>query len=90
VDFEWDRVKAKANEKKHGITFVEAASVFFDPLAVTGSDPDHSVDEYRYVTFGYSSNGRLLTVSHTVRGDSIRLISARKATRAERKLYEEG
>jgi len=90
VDFEWDRSKADTNRRKHGVTLEEAASVFFDPLAVSGSDPDHSVDEFRYVTFGYSSNGRLLVVVHTVRSDSIRIISARRATRAERKIYEEG
>jgi len=90
VDFEWDPSKADANQKKHGVAFDEAASVFFDPLALTGSDPDHSIDEFRYLTFGYSSSGRLLAVSHTARGDSIRIISARMATRAERKLYEEG
>jgi uncharacterized DUF497 family protein len=71
VDFEWDRSKAGANKRKHGVTFDEAASVFFDPLAVSGNDPDHSLDEFRYVTFGYSSNGRLLAVVHTVRSDSI-------------------
>jgi uncharacterized protein len=90
VDFEWDSAKDKANRRKHGVAFDEAASVFFDPLAVSGSDPDHSVDEFRYVTFGYWSRGRLLTVIHAVRVDSIRIISARTATRAERKLYEEG
>lgn len=90
MDFEWDPSKAKTNVKKHGIAFDEAASVFFDPLAVSGADPDHSVDETRYVTFGYSSRGRLLTVIHTIGDESIRIISARLATRAERKLYEEG
>ena len=64
MDFEWDPSKADANRSKHGVTFSEAASVFFDPLAVSGSDPDHSLDEFRYITFGYSSNARLLTVPH--------------------------
>jgi hypothetical protein len=90
VNFEWDRSKANANKRKPGVSFDEAASVFFDPLAVSGSDPDHSVGEFRYITFGYSTSGRLLTVVHTVRANSIRIISARRATRAERKLYEEG
>lgn len=78
MDFEWDRPKAAANKRKHGVTFGEAASVFFDPLAVSGGDPDHSFDEYRYVTFGYSSNGRLLAVVHTVRSNQFGL-----------KIYEE-
>jgi uncharacterized protein len=90
VDFQWDSKKSKSNLKKHGVTFDEAASVFFDSLAVSGNDPDHSTDESRYITFGLSSKGRLLTVIHTVRTDSIRIISARRATRSERKLYEEG
>jgi hypothetical protein len=64
--------------------------VFLDGLALSGPDPDHSVNESRYITFGLSSLGRLLTVSHTHRPGSIRLISARRVTRAERKLYEEG
>jgi len=90
VEFQWDRGKARSNLRKHGVSFDEAASVFFDPLAVSGNDPDHSIDESHYVTFGLSSRGRLLTVIHTVRGDAIRIISARRATRTERKLYEEG
>jgi uncharacterized DUF497 family protein len=90
VDFQWDLGKARSNLRKHGVSFDEAASVFFDPLAVSGNDPDHSIDESRYVTFGLSSRGRLLAVIHTVRADSIRIISARRATRNERRLYEEG
>ena len=90
MDFQWDPGKAKSNLRKHGVSFDEAASVFFDSLAVSGNDPDHSIDESRYVTFGLSSRGRLLTVIHTVRADSIRILSARRATRTERKLYEEG
>jgi uncharacterized DUF497 family protein len=69
--------KAKANLRKHGVSFDEAASVFFDPLALSGDDPDHSADESRFITFGVSSRGRLLTIIHTVRGESIRIISAR-------------
>jgi uncharacterized DUF497 family protein len=72
------------------VSFEEASSVFFDDLSATGDDPDHSLDEVRFVTFGLSSAGRLLVVAHAQRGDAIRIISARKATRAERKLYEEG
>ena len=87
---EWDARKARANFRKHGVSFEEASSVFFDPLSVTGDDPDHSVNERRLVTFGVSSLRRLLAVAHAVRGDAIRIISARRATRAERKLYEEG
>ena len=69
-------------------SFDEAASVFSDPLSATGEDPDHSDEERRFVTFGVSSSGRLLVVAHAERGDSIRIISARRATRAEREIYE--
>jgi len=71
-------------------SLTEAATVFGDPLAVTFFDPGHSDDEDRYLTFGYSTEGRLLVVSHTDRGDRNRIISARVATRRERKIYEEG
>ena len=87
---EWDARKARENLRKHGVSFEEASSVFFDPLSVTGDDPDHSADERRLVTFGVSSSGRLLVVAHAETGDAIRIISARRTTRAERKLYEEG
>ena len=87
---EWDARKARENLRKHGVSFEEASSVFFDPLSVTGDDPDHSVGERRLVTFGVSSSGRLLVVAHAETGDAIRIISARRITRAERKLYEEG
>lgn len=90
MDFQWDVAKAKANLRKHGVSFDGAASVFFDPLAVSGNDPDHSTDESRFITFGLSSGGRLLAVIHTARAESIRIISARRVTRTERKLYEEG
>lgn len=89
MNFEWDPPKASANVKKHGITFDEAATVFLDPMALSGPDPDHSLDESRYISFGMSSLGHLLAVSHTYRPDGIRLISARRVTRAERKIYEE-
>jgi uncharacterized DUF497 family protein len=88
--FEWDRVKAAANLAKHDVSFREAATVFRNPLAETGSDPDHSHDEERFVTFGASTRGRLLVVAHTERGDTIRIISARRATAAERTIHEEG
>jgi hypothetical protein len=89
MNFEWDPPKASANVKKHGITFDEAATVFLDPMALSGPDPDHSLDESRYISFGVSSVGHLLAVSHTYRPGGIRLISARRVTRAERKIYEE-
>jgi hypothetical protein len=87
---EWNARKARENLRKHGVSFEEASSVFFDPLSVTGDDPDHSVSERRLVTFSVSSSGRLLAVAHTEKEDVIRIISARQTTRAERKLYEEG
>jgi uncharacterized protein len=87
--FEWDPKKAAANLKKHGVSFHEAATVFGDPLAVTFDDPDHA-DETRYLTFGLSNNQRLLVVAHTSRSNVIRIISARTATKNERKIYEEG
>jgi uncharacterized DUF497 family protein len=90
MKFDWDDAKAAANQRKHGVTFDEAASVFLDSLAVSGPDPDHSTGEARYVTFGMSSLGRVLVVSHAYRPGSIRIISARRVTRPERKLYEEG
>lgn len=90
MKFEWATAKAASNVRKHGVSFDEAGSVFLDPLAVSGPDPDHSVGESRYITFGMSSLGRLLAVSHTYRPDAIRIISARRVTRAERKIYEEG
>jgi uncharacterized protein len=90
LKFEWDEPKATGNLSKHGVSFDEAATVFLDSLAVSGSDPDHSHGEMRYVTFGSSQLGRLLAVFHTHRPGSIRIISARRMTRSERKIYEEG
>jgi uncharacterized protein len=90
VHFEWDSAKAAKNLRKHRVSFEEASSVFYDPLAVTGADPDHSEDEERLVTFGLSSAGKLLVVSHTERGDAVRIITARTATQPERRIYEEG
>ncbi|MGD0958179.1 MAG: BrnT family toxin [Methylomonas sp.] len=90
MHFEWDPKKAASNRRKHGVTFEEATSAFRDLFSATGRDPDHSEDEERFVTFGVSSKGRLLTVSHTEKGNAIRIISARLATNAERQIYEEG
>ncbi len=90
MHFEWDPDKEQKNVRKHGVSFDEASSVFYDPLATTGADPDHSESEERMITFGVSSSGRLLVVAHTERGDAIRIISARVAKRHERKVYEEG
>jgi uncharacterized DUF497 family protein len=80
MDFEWDDAKADSNEQKHGVSFTEAMTVFADPLSLTGYDPDHSDDENRYITMGLSAAGRLLVVSHTDRGEKVRIISARKAS----------
>lgn len=88
--FEWDASKAAANLAKHGVSFEEAASVFNDPLAYTFADPDHSVGEERVLTFGLSSAVRLLAVISAERGTTLRVISARRATRHERGIYEQG
>ena len=88
--YEWDARKAAANRSKHGVSFQEAPTVFRDPLSQTCGDPDHSVAENRFVTFGLSARGRLLVVAHTEQGDTIRIISAREATARERAIYEEG
>ena len=90
MDFEWDSDKATENLEKYGVSFEEAATVFRDTLSATGRDPDHSAGEERFITFGFSSSDRLLIVSHTEREGRIRIISARPATRSERKIYEEG
>lgn len=89
MNFEWDSGKAAANFKKHGVSFEEAVSALKDDLAATARDLEHSVTEFRFITFGVSVDGRLLAVSHTERGSSVRIISARLATRTERKIYEE-
>ena len=86
----WDPRKAAANASKHKVSFEEASTVFADGLALTGADPDHSVGQARWITFGESVRGRLLAVAHTDEGDIIRIISARMATRHEKRLYEEG
>lgn len=87
--FEWDSDKAAWNRKKHGVTFEEAKSVFDDDLFVAFLDPDHSVGEHRFLIMGKSVQGRLLVVAYTERSQAVRLISAREATRRERKAYEE-
>ncbi len=88
--FEWDPVKAEANVRKHGVTFDEASTVFGDPLNLLISDPDHSFDEERYLLLGMSNRRRLLIVAFAERPPRTRLISARRATREERRQYEEG
>jgi uncharacterized DUF497 family protein len=87
IEFEWD--PAAVNLRKHGVAFEEAATTFADPLSLTIGDPLHSRGETRFVLLGRSRAGRLLVVVHAERGDSIRLISARPATRKERNTYEE-
>jgi uncharacterized DUF497 family protein len=89
LTFEWDEEKAKANLKKHQVSFEEARTVFNDPLTITMTDPQHSIDESRYVDIGCSSRGRILVVVYTERRGDIRIISSRKATRSERQRYEE-
>jgi uncharacterized protein len=88
--FVWDAAKAAENLAKHGVSFEEASTVFRDPLSQTGRDPDHSLDEERFIVFGLSTSGRLLVVAHVERNDTIRIISARAATASERTIYEEG
>ncbi len=88
MQFEWDETKAETNERKHGVPFPEAASVFDDPLAVIFDDEAHSFEERREIIIGHSRNNRLLLVSFTERVPAIRIISAREATPWERKDYE--
>lgn len=89
MDFEWDEKKAQTNQKKHHVSFLEAAEVFGDEHALCVHDPDHSYDEARYLLFGVSSQRNYLVVSYTERSGTIRLISARRMTRQERKAYEQ-
>lgn len=88
MEFEWNTAKAGSNLEKHGVAFDEAATAFGDPLALTISDPDHSEDEQRFVLLGQSYAGRLVVVVHTYREGKVRIISARLATRNERRSYE--
>ena len=90
MKFEWDPKKAALNLQGHSVSFEEAASVFGDPFAATISDPEHSTEEPRFITMGVTPAQRLLVVVHTDRVDRVRIISARPATRAEKKKYEEG
>ncbi len=87
--FEWDRRKAEANLRKHGVSFEEAQTILTDPLAITLPDPNHSEDEERFIDIGTSDNQRVLVVGYTKRGPRIRLIHARRATSGEHKRYEE-
>lgn len=89
MKFQWDPKKATSNLARHGVSFKEASTVFGDPLASTIRDPDHSVEELRLLTLGRSAAGRLIVVSHTERGEDIRIISARPGTRGEKKRYEQ-
>ena len=90
MQFEWNPDKANSNLKKHDVSFNEASTIFNDPLSVTFPDPDHSYGEERYVIIGLSNNNRILIVNHTDRADRIRIISAREATRNEKRFYEDG
>jgi len=90
LTFEWDPLKARSNVAKHRVGFEEASTVFGDPLSLTIPDPEHSETEKRYVTMGIAFTGKLLVVVHTDRGNNIRIISARRASRRERKSYEKG
>jgi len=87
--FDWDPEKAASNEKKHGVAFSEAATAFGDPISITVPDPEHSSGEARFILLGLTYRGRLVVVAHTEASDSIRIISARPATRSERRSYEQ-
>jgi uncharacterized DUF497 family protein len=89
MEFEWNPRKDAANQRKHGVGFREAATVFADPLATTFPDLEHSESELRFLTLGASLRSRLLVVAHTETEKTIRIISAREVTRHERKFYEE-
>jgi hypothetical protein len=89
MQFEWNREKAQNNVKKHKVSFEEAITVFYDPLSATFNDDEHSINEDRFITIGYSSKNRLLVVAHIEKENTIRIISARFATKNERKRHEE-
>jgi uncharacterized DUF497 family protein len=89
LEFDWDPAKAAANARKHGVTFYEATAAFLDPLSLTIEDPTGGHGEQRYILLGMTRALRLVAVVHTERGDTIRLISARGATRGERRAYEQ-
>jgi len=88
LTFEWDEKKADDNLRKHGVSFDEAKTVFNDPFSVTIDDPDHSSNEQRYIDIGLSSKGRLIVVSYNEKGETIRIINGREATKKERREYE--
>ena len=88
MEFEWDREKAAANARKHGVAFSEAMTIFGDPLELTIDDPDHSHDERRFLSIGMSAAGRVLVVAYTEREGRTRIINAREASSQERKSYE--
>ena len=90
MEFEWDPEKAASNVEKHGVEFIEATTVFADPLELTITDPDHSENEDRFISLGRSASGTVLVVSFTERENRIRVISARPATSRERREYESG
>ena len=87
--FDWNKNKAASNLFKHKVSFEEAATVFGNPLSDTFDDPDHSADEQRFLIIGHSEKGRLLFVSHTDDGETVRIISAREPTRTEQESYEQ-
>lgn len=89
MEFEWDPVKDRLNQEKHGISFKEASTVFGDPLAMTYLDPRPDFEEYRFLTIGYTSTDRFIIVAHTDRGDRIRIITARPVGSKERRFYEQ-
>jgi uncharacterized DUF497 family protein len=89
LSFEWDESTAKSNLAKHGVSFEQASTIFGDPFSLTIPDPSHSQAEDRLITLGRSHRRILLVVVHTERGDNVRIISARHASRGERKCYEE-
>lgn len=91
MGFEWDENKNRINQQKHGISFKEAATVFYDSAAILFDDPEHSEEEDRFLILGISQNEKLCIVSHCYRGDDdiIRIISARKATKSETETYTE-
>lgn len=89
MEFEWDQSKAAASLKKHDVSFEEAKTVFDNPLAVIFDDKAHSIDEQREIIIGHSQRNRLLLIAFTERSSSIRIVSARPATRKEREDYEQ-
>ena len=89
MTFEWNPIKAKSNFWKHRVSFEEASTALLDPLSKTDLDPDHSIEEHRFITLGISARQRLLVVSYTESGETVRLISARLSTKREHEIYEE-